>query len=296
MIVLARALLNATGNRLDESAFSEFVTAVEEIEPLRLAELGGCSKLSEIALLEKISESGPKALAAFQSEGQLATSFGIGNMITSLRFIGERDWRSILEPLSVTHRTLLDDPAGIYGRMDFESREQYCLRVAKIAVRSDVDEGGVARLAVYLAKEAYVEPGAPAAVRDRLRHVGYYLLDSTGSQSLLKRAAYRPSFNSSIQRLFRQYPDEVYILGIEIVALIHRCGADHEHRPHARRIRSHRRSAVATAPGCTSSRRACQLSRYSRFDTASARQTGLFTFGRSRMRNDGRDSHSAHQR
>jgi hypothetical protein len=220
VVVLARALLSATGNRLDESSFSEFVTAVEEVEALRLAELGGMLIALKVALLEQVSEVGPKALAAFQSEERLAPSFGIGNIITSLRFTGERDWRSILEPLSISHRILMEDPAGIYPRMDFESREQYCLRIAKIAVRSDIDEGGVARLAVTLAKEAVIEAGTPDAIRNRLRHVGYYLLDSAGSQRLLNRAAYRTSLNSSLQRLFRQYPDEVYILGIEIVALI----------------------------------------------------------------------------
>ncbi len=220
VIVLARSLLGGTKNRLNESVFSEFVSAVEETEPLRLAELGGMLDGLKVALLEQVAELGPKALAAFRAEGQQAPSFGIGDVITSLRFIGERDWRSILEPLSLVHRTLLEDPAGVYPRMDFESREQYCLRVAKIAAHSDFGEPRLARLTVDMAREAPIETDTPPIIRDRLRHVGYYLFDNAGSQTLFNRVGYRPSFSSSLQRLFRRFPDEVYILGIEIVALI----------------------------------------------------------------------------
>ena len=220
VIVLSRSLLAGAHNRLNESVFSEFVTAVEKTEPLRLAELGGMLDGLKIALLEQVADLGPKALAAFMAEGQNAPSFGIGDIITSLRFIGERDWRGILEPLSVVHRTLLEDPSGVYPRLDPESREQYCLRVAKIAAHSDFSEPRLARLLVDMARDAQVEPGTPPIIRDRLRHVGYYLFDTIGSQTLFNRIGYRPSVSSSLQRLFRRFPDEVYILGIEIVALI----------------------------------------------------------------------------
>ncbi len=219
-IVLARALVSATDNRLSEGSFSQFVSAVEEVDPLRLAELGGMLDGLKIALLESLAERGPKALAAFRAEGQNAVSFGIGDIITSLRFIGERDWRSILEPLTLVHRILLEDPADVYGRMDFDSRELYRQRIAKIAGQSDIDEIRLARLAIRMAREAEFSSNAPEAVRKRMRHAGYYLVDPAGSQEMLRRVGYRPSFSSSVQRLFRQFPDEVYILGIELVALI----------------------------------------------------------------------------
>ncbi len=220
VIVFARALVSATDNRLNEAAFSQFVLAIEEIEPLHLNELGGMLDALKIALLEELSERGPKALEAFRKEGQSAPSFGIGDIVTSLRFIGERDWRSILEPLSVVHRTLLEDPVGIYPRMEYESRDLYRLRVAKIAANSDVNELELARRSVSMARDATVQPGSTETVSQRLRHVGYYLVDTNGSQDLLRQVGYRPSFGSSLQRLFRSFPDEIYILGIEAVALI----------------------------------------------------------------------------
>ena len=220
VVVLSRALVEGAKYKLTEQTFAEFVSAVEEIEPLRLAELGGMLAGLKVSLLETIADRGPKVLAAFRSQGADAPSLGIGHVITSLRFIGERDWRDTLEPLSVVHRALLQDPARVYGHMDYESRELYRERVAKIAARSDTDELGLANLAVKLASEAVIEPDASPALRARLRHVGYYLVDLTGSREVLHRIAYRPSFSSSVQRLFRRFPDEIYIIGIEAVALI----------------------------------------------------------------------------
>lgn len=220
VIVLARTLLAAAHNRLDEKNIAEFIAAVEETEPLRLAELGGMLDALKIALLEQTAELGPQALVAFRAQGKDAPSLGLGNIITSLRVIGQSEWGGILESLSIVHRTLLEDPAGVYARMDFESREQYRLRIAKIAEHSDVSELELARIVVKLAREAVIEPDTTEAMRDRLRHVGYYLLDPAGISELQRGAGYRPTFGSSLQRLFRRYPDEVYILGIEIVALI----------------------------------------------------------------------------
>ena len=218
VIVLSRALLNATENRVNEDIFSEFVTAIDNVEHLRLAELGGMLDGLKVALLEVVADRGPKIIAAFRSDGPQAPAMGMSRIVTSLRLIGERDWRSIVEPLSVVHRALLDDP--VYGRMDFESREIYRQRIDKISRRSDVNELELARLIVRMASEAEVDRSASDTLSDRLRHVGYYLLDPVGLQQLGHRIAYRPSFTSSLQRFFRRFPDEIYILGVETVALL----------------------------------------------------------------------------
>lgn len=228
-IVLARAMLAATRNRLTEPAVVLFIEAVQTIEPLRLFELSGMIPALKLVLLESLAERGWKALEAFRAEGLNAPSFDIGGVITSLRFLGELDWRETLEQLSVVHRILLRDPADVYPRMDFESRESYRRSVAKIAARSDVSEFELAQKAVEMAEEAthrpeydrasHLGPASAQAVRDRLRHVGYHLIDETGSEDLMKRIGYRPPIGTVIQRAFRAYPDEIYIIGIEAVTL-----------------------------------------------------------------------------
>ena len=219
-VVLGRALLQATEFRLTEANFFFFIQSVEEIEALRLAELGAMLPALKLVILELLADRGFKALDAFRTQGASAPSLGVGRLVRSLRFIGEIDWKETIEQLSVVHRVLSLDPAGVYPRMDFESREQYRLVVARIAARSDVGEVQLARAAVTMAESPIVERSTSEALRERLRHVGYYLIDDIGSEKLLNDVGYRPSIGARITRLFRHNPDEVYIIGIEFVTLI----------------------------------------------------------------------------
>lgn len=219
-VVLARTLLAATKNRLSEPAFSFFIEVVQEIEPLRLAELWGMLPALKLVLLENLAGSGFKALEAFRGNGLDAPSFEIGRIIGSLRLIGEIDWKENLEQLSVVHRILRLDPGGFYSRMDFDSRELYRQAIERTAARSDISEIELARRAVQMAENAQIPRSAPEALRDRLRHVGYYILDEAGSRDFRNQIGYRPSFANSVQQLFRNYPDELYIIGIEFVTLI----------------------------------------------------------------------------
>jgi hypothetical protein len=219
-LVLARALIEALDSQLTRPLVAFFIDAVQQTEPLRLSELWGLLTAVQLALLEKIAELGREALNAFLTDPASAPSFDLDRFASSLRFIGEIDWRETLEQLSVVDRVLRLDPSGVYSRMDFESRELYRKRVAKIALHSDVSELEVARRAIAMAEEAVIDRETPDALRDRLRHVGYYLIDEEGSQDFLRHVGYHPPLGSLIGRVFRRYPDEIYIIGIEFISLI----------------------------------------------------------------------------
>ncbi len=219
-VVFARALLEAAEFRLTEERFFFFIQSVEEIEPLRLSELGAMLPALKLVLLELLSQRGAIALNAFRSQGKEAPTQHIGRLIRSMRLIGEIDWKETIEQLSLVHRILCQDPAGAYSRMDFETRELYRRKVAKIAAHSDHSEIQVARLAVTFAKEAPIDPDTPPALAARLRHVGYYLITTSGCEELLPKVAYQPPLGTLLQRFFLHNPDEVYILGIEAITLI----------------------------------------------------------------------------
>ncbi len=57
-------------------------------------------------------------------------------------------------------------------------------------------------------------------MRERARHIGYYLIDEVGREELYDQVNYRRSIGSSLQNLFHRFPDEIYIIGIEAVTLI----------------------------------------------------------------------------
>ena len=219
-LVLARALIAAANHQLTEPVFLFFLEAVQQIEPLRLAELGGMIPALKLALLEVLADRGRQALDAFETSGADLPSFGVGDIVTSLRFLTESDWKEPLERLSIIHRVLGADPSGVYPRMDFESREYYRQVIEKLAAQSDVGEVEIAQMAVDAALHPRIDSSTPETLRARLRHAGYYFVDDAGSQELLGRIGYRPSFPSSVEHWFRRYPDELYIIGIELLTLL----------------------------------------------------------------------------
>lgn len=217
-VPLARALVAASGERLTVLKFVCFVEAVQTVEPLRLGELWGMLPALRLVMFERITAEAKAALA-----GELQTAAAprnIDKLGLGLRLISDLDWKRTIEALSFVHRILLHDPEGVYGRMDFESREMYRQAVVKIAARSDVSEIDLARRLVHAARQAPVVPNTPPALARRLRHVGYYLLDETGGREFLKTIAYRPSMAKAAELLFHRFPDEVYIIGIEVITLL----------------------------------------------------------------------------
>ena len=63
---------------------------------------------------------------AIRVEGQheAADQASMANAITSLRFCATLDWSRFFESVSQVEQVLHRDPGGIYGRMDFASRDR----------------------------------------------------------------------------------------------------------------------------------------------------------------------------
>ena len=103
---------------------------------------------------QRLSESGLTIEQLVQSENQqqAADQVSISNSIGSLRFLGAMDWREFVETMSVVEQTLREDPGGVYGRMDFATRDRYRHVVEKIAKSSRLSESEVARKAIRLAQ------------------------------------------------------------------------------------------------------------------------------------------------
>lgn len=219
-LIFARALLDAVNLNLTVSAFSLFIDSIQEVDPLRNQELQGMLPALRLALLENTTAITAKALELPQSPTRETSPLHAGRLIQSFRLISDIDWKETLESLSIVHRLLSLDPAGVYHRMDLESRELYRRNVQKIAARSDVGEVELCEKLVRVASEARINPNASEALRNRQRHIGYYLMDETGSRNFLRSIGYRPPVAKFFELLFHRFPDEVYIIGIELITLI----------------------------------------------------------------------------
>jgi cellobiose phosphorylase len=142
------------------------------------------------------------------------TQVVMANSITSLRAIGQMEWRSFVEGQSRIESTLRDDPSGFYSQMTFKTRDRYRHAVERIAKRTRRSEESVARRAIDLARA-----GSQQSEQDQRRaHVGYYLVDQ-GLAELERVTGYRPSTGESIDRWVRQHPNLVFVGGVLLATL-----------------------------------------------------------------------------
>src|SRR3546814_13854133 len=98
-------------------------------------------------------------MVQLENRQQAADQVSISNSIGSLRLLAMTDWREFVETMRVVDKTLRDDPAATYGRMDFATRDRYRHVVERLARRGKLDECDVARGALRLAREAAGEEG-----------------------------------------------------------------------------------------------------------------------------------------
>ena len=133
---------------------------------------------------QSLVESGltTEQLVQAENQQQAADQLSVDNSIGSLRLLAKIDWREFVESMSVTERILRSDPAGIYPKMDFATRDRYRHAVEGLAKKSRLSETEVAQRAVDLALQAAASSGS-----ERSAHVGYYLIDAGRAQ--LERAA-----------------------------------------------------------------------------------------------------------
>jgi cellobiose phosphorylase len=107
------------------------------------------------------------ALEASDSEDSALDAVSLANSLASLRLLERIDWHTFVETASAVEGALRRDPAGVYARMDFATRDHYRHVVERLARQCGQIETEVAAAALALA-------GGGAGARTR--HVGYYLV------------------------------------------------------------------------------------------------------------------------
>jgi hypothetical protein len=202
---------------LDADLIRAHFTDTGSDDALCLAELWAIKPLLKVSLLE--------ALECSLHEEPLSSPVCervVRATITGLYALDEVPWREVVESMSALDRVLRLDPADVYGRMDFETRDHYRKAAERISRRSAAAEDEVGRLAVELAGA-----GSPGTVdRDPTDHVGYYLLGG-GVELLEQRAGYRPPAASLLckwaaRRVEPLYPFSIALTTIAILGVLTR--------------------------------------------------------------------------
>jgi cyclic beta-1,2-glucan synthetase len=144
---------------------------------------------------------------AIRAEGQhqAAEQAGMANLIGSLRLISTFDWSEYFESVSLVEQVLQRDPSGVYGRMDFRSRDRYRHAVEELAPQTGEGQLLLALKSVERARQIHVRtPDATAA------HVGYHLIGG-GRRSFERSVAWRPTLQQRLRRVFFAWATPGYL-------------------------------------------------------------------------------------
>lgn len=143
---------------------------------------------------------------------QVVQQTSLSNVIGSCRRLMQIQWEELFEAVSRVDVELAKDPAAIYPRLDFETRNRYRDAVEEIARWSKTSELEVIGHALAL---------AGAAPDEIVRHVGYHLIDE-GRPALERQAGARAPVGERSRRWLRRHAAGFYFgsLGMFIVALV----------------------------------------------------------------------------
>ncbi|MCA9167319.1 MAG: hypothetical protein KDB23_06605, partial [Planctomycetales bacterium] len=168
-----------------------------------------------------LSEAGTSLteLRRLEQHRQATSQVSIANIITSMRLLAAVDWIVFFEAVNQTEGVLRRDPAGVYPRMDFPSRNRYRDAVERISKNSCTPESEIARAALERSEQVITELGDdqsathPSVLAAVQAHIGYWLVDD-GVAQLEDQFDYRPKVIDRCQRLLRKHPQATYFGGL----------------------------------------------------------------------------------
>src|SRR5690606_34953842 len=222
---MARVLALRENAQIELQEIVAFVGAYQEVQPLTMCELWAFPIMLNVVLLESVLQASgrltevPEAAggpAFFRLQYRIADGEVVATAIPTLHRLSRIAWRDFFEELSVVEKILEEDPAGLFARMTFSTRDRYRKVVETLALHTAHSEADVARRAIALAQEGapgdgHLLAGPWSGIRlPPTAHVGYYLL-AEGRTQLEAALGYRPNARERLGRWAYAHPTFVYL-------------------------------------------------------------------------------------
>ncbi|MFA6091503.1 MAG: glucoamylase family protein [Elusimicrobiota bacterium] len=153
----------------------------------------------------------PEEAIRCEHQREAVSQVSTANVITSMRLVSALDWSEYVEAVSLVERVLRRDPAGIYPRMDFLSRDRYRQSIEELAEPAAEAQVRVALRTVESARLA-AETGGPSA---RAAHVGWHLIGK-GRRTLEEDVAWHPGPLQRLRRAAFAHAGFVYLSAISL--------------------------------------------------------------------------------
>ncbi|MEO5926407.1 MAG: glucoamylase family protein [Bryobacteraceae bacterium] len=147
-------------------------------------------------------------LVRSEHEREAADSLLASNAFSSLKVISQIDFKRVFEAVSQTEGVLQGDPAGIYPKSAFATRDHCRQIVARLARQSGKAESEIAVAALALAQDSQESPA---------NEVMFYLI-ADGVEALERKIGARVEIRQRILRGIRNHADGIYLGAILALA------------------------------------------------------------------------------
>ncbi len=218
VLALAFGYLQASHLQLSLAGLVQFVRAYQGGTPLTIGELWALPAMLRLACLEILAEACgrlfPEVRPPFTTTryaGRFDTfddTDRVARALTTLIAIASVQWKEFFDRASLVEAALRKDPAGVYSRMAFDTRDRYRKAVEDLAAGSELSEAEVAEAAVSKAAEGVSGP---------CDHVGYWLVGD-GRYAFERMLGYRVSFGLAGRRWLRRHAGLLYVAALVIAS------------------------------------------------------------------------------
>jgi len=230
IFAIIRALLSYHDYYLEIEDLQEHLIEFQKEVPLTMSELwsipifirfGLIEKLASILIKEIKTDSPLKTKTTFpplletmnlrSSEEQKEdpnSSEIVGNIVRSLRVISETDWEENFESISLVEKSLRLEPAGIYPRMDFKTRDIYRSEIEKIARLSGFEENQLATLLIEMSGN-----------NETPIHIGSFLIGERRKEFEIL-VGFKPGIKAHIRQKIKELNTQIYLGSTGLIAVI----------------------------------------------------------------------------
>ncbi|NLC29908.1 MAG: hypothetical protein GX773_05560, partial [Chloroflexi bacterium] len=240
VFALIRSLLYQQNYLLDLDDLQSALNAFQEQVPLTMGELWSIPTFIRFGLIEKLAyvlardvnldeenvftssfptlpEKRPSDSAEVQLDDR-ENAVLVGNIISSLRAILVAEWKETFESISLVEKTLRQEPAGIYPRMDFKTRDLYRGEIEKLAALTGKQESQLALELLELAGGSH--PGASGAPTELQAptHIGSYLIGDK-REEFEKFIGYEPGLRVRLNRKIKSWSASLYVGTTLLIAI-----------------------------------------------------------------------------
>ncbi len=142
----------------------------------------------------------------------------IGNSITSLKTILRINFLEIFERINGVEEILRQDPAGVYDKMDYRTKDYYRNVIKEISKKTKISEFYIANKILKLAMKS--------KNKTKKQHIGYYLIDE-GINLLYSELEFKKNKKVNNELKSRLYVFTIYLIVLlfsyAVISILNKC-------------------------------------------------------------------------